>query len=175
MARGYGRTRTNPHEKHMGSYELAAWRDALDMATEFSEEFVVSLDMTIWDAQKLYRSIPFDDRADFDDQNREHIANYVAKTPSQRPAFVKKLLKDSKPETKIVFHLLCIIAAKRAYDLLQLRDRFRMTLAPGLGNRVTASGAYLFCMEASDLISYDWPDDVFEAIGIYSDDDDDDS
>lgn len=57
--------------------------------------------------------------------------------------------------------------------LLELRDRYRMVLVPGSGNRVTAAGAYRFLMETQGLFDYLWLYEAFEALDLYDDDHED--
>lgn len=72
--------------------------------------------------------------------------------------------------------VLAILAQVRVQEALELRDRFREVLAPGLGNRVTCANVYVFSQEMRELYLYDFPDEVFEACGngIDTTDDDDD-
>jgi hypothetical protein len=157
----------------MGSYESAVWGDAMAMACDLAENFTQQHGVTLNQIRKHYESVKLDALIDLDDQLKPCIADYLAKTASQRPALERKVTKNATQLQASVFRVLCILGACRAYRLLELRDRYRMVLAPGLGNRVTASGAYQFCMDASDLINYRWPYEVFEAAGIYAYDDED--
>lgn len=172
MPRDY-RSRTHPHEKSMGSYELAVWRDAMAMAAALAEDLTDELDMSLGQIRQHYQAIPVDKVAEFEEANWSLIGDYLGKTESQRPAFARRLLKGRNSTTVILFNVLCIIAALRAKRLFELRDVYRMSLAPGRGNRVTAAGAYRFSVEAAALADFSWPEEPFDAMCIYDFDDED--
>lgn len=168
----YGRRRTNPHEKHMGSYELFAWRDAMALASWLEEDYDVRA------VRQAFEAMSLDDKLAFEDKNVELIEELIRRSESQRPAYVRKVGKDASEITKGILIAFAIIGQVRVKDLMELRDRYRMALAPGGGNRVTCSELYAFQHEVSHLGSYDWPDEVFDAYGGdggWSDDDEDDA
>ena len=162
-----------PHEKSMDTYELAAWRDALSMADHLAGAFADANGLSLRDIRRLYETAPSDWVEDIDQTHSHVIAEYVRRSERQRPAYFRKVTATLDLQGQIAFLVLCLLAAVRANALLDLRDNYRMLLVPGSGNRVTVAGAYAFLMEAYKLIDYSWPDGVFEAIGIYAADHED--
>lgn len=168
MGRWGGRRRTEPHEKSMGSYELFAWRDAMEVGGLLEEEFKLPK------ARQMYEAMDVKDIIKFERDNAELIETFIGKTVTQRSAYFRRVTKDSNERTKVLFLVLAIIGLVRVMHLLELRDNFRMVLAPGRGNRVTAAGVYGFAGEVQDCFEYDWPWEVFDAYGADDSDDDDD-
>lgn len=57
---------------------------------------------------------------------------------------------------------------------IELRDSYRYVLAPGLGNRVTASGIYAHATHVAEILgNMAWPGEDFEAVGIFDGEDED--
>jgi hypothetical protein len=167
----YGRrsTRTHPHEKHMGSYELFSWRDAMALASWLEEDYDVRA------VRVAFEGMSLDEKLDFEEKNHDHIEELIRRSESQRPAYVRKVGKEANDTTKGVLIVFAIIGQVRVKDLLELRDQYRMALAPGSGNRITCSELYAFQHQVSRLGNYDWPAEVFEAYGGnagWADDDD---
>lgn len=167
---GRGRARTAPHEKHMGSYELFAWRDAMALASWLEEDYKVA------DIRKAFEKMSVDELYDFEKRNQEHIQELIRRSESQRPAYVRKVGKNVSETTRGLLVVFAIIGQVRVRDLLELRDRYRLALAPGGGNRITCAELFLFQLEVSSLHGFFWPDEVFEAYGGeggWSEDEDD--
>jgi hypothetical protein len=168
----YGRKKRESHEKDMGSYVLFAWRDAMAIAYLINEE------IGALEARRLYESITEESLLKFEQSSQEELADFIQKSESQRPAYLRKFLKNVKQEnvelTKVGFLVLALIGCLRAKDVLDLRDRFRYVLAPGSGNRMTTAGIYAFAGEIKNIYDYSFPDEPFTAQGIYMFDDDDD-
>lgn len=152
----------------MGSYELHAWRDAMALA-EFLKEQCAEINLNLRQARELYASL---DRAaviELEKNNSELVAEMIRRPESQRHAYFRKICMKSDVPTKVASLVLFVLGAVRARDLLELRDQYRGSLAPGAGNRVTAAGAYAFAAGVDSLFVYDWPHEVFEAMGDYTD------
>ncbi|MGU3473187.1 hypothetical protein ACLBWT_18820 [Paenibacillus sp. D51F] len=168
----YGRRRRESHEKDMGSYVKFAWNDAMEIASFIDEE------IGALKARKLYESITEESLLKFEKSNQDGIADFIQRSISQRPVYLRKFLKNVKPEnvefTKVGFLVLALIGCLRAKDVIELRDRFRYVLAPGSGNRMTTAGLYAFAGEISNIFEYTFPDEPFTAQGIYMFDDDED-
>jgi hypothetical protein len=157
----------------MGSYELHAWRDAIALA-DFMREQCAAMGLSLSQVRRRYETF---DRAAI----REHeqkvsdlIAEMIRRSESQRNAYFRKICKDVNDDTKIARLVLCVLGAVRVRDILELRDQYREALAPGSGNRITAASIHEFGSRVADLYTYDWPSEVFDAMGIYdiaSDDD----
>jgi hypothetical protein len=149
----------------MASYESHAWRDAMDIAQDLidvTEEGGTS----IADVRSRFEAMDVNAISQFERNNAEVIADYLQKSVTQRPPFLRRITKDVGVNHRCFFLTLCVIAALRTRDLLELRDRFRMVLAPGRGNRVTIASVYSFGQEVRDLFHWEWPGEVFEAMGI---------
>lgn len=167
------RPRREVHEKSMGSYESHAWRDAMEIAQDLvdvADEGGIS----ILDVRHRFEALDAKEVSKFEGEHVDLIADYLQKSVSQRPPYLRRITKEAGLHQRCFFLTLCIIAALRARDLLELRDRFRMVLAPGRGNRVTIANVYAFGQEVRDLFHWEWPGEVFEAIGIDDIGDDDD-
>jgi hypothetical protein len=67
--------------------------------------------------------------------------------------------------TRGLLIVFAILGQVRVMEILELRDRYRLALAPGSGNRITCSSLYAFQQEMAGLQTYDWPDHVFDAYG----------
>lgn len=167
------RPRREAHEKSMGSYELHAWRDAMEIAQDLinvAEEGGI----TVADVRRRFEAMDVTVVSEVERKNVELISEYLQKSCSQRPAFLRRITKDVDLQQRCLFLTLCILAAIRARDLIELRDRFRMVLAPGCGNRVTIANVYVFGQEVRGLFQWEWPSEVFEAMCIDDIGDDDD-
>lgn len=170
MGFGYGRRRqrTEQHEKSMGSYEVFAWRDAMAIASFLADEIPLAR------AKASFGRATLPDLTKFERENEALLREFIQKPESQRPAYFRRITKEVSEATKIDFLVLAILGAVRAMRIMELRDQFRMVLAPGRGNRVTTAALYAFSNEMLTVFDYDWPDEVFEAADLDADDDSDD-
>lgn len=171
----YRSRRIESHEKSMGSYELHAWSDAVSMAHDL-HAFAENNDLTLRDVRRRFEALSPSQLSDLETKNVDLIAQYLQKSERQREAFFTRITKTVDLDAKLRFLVLCILGAVRAKELLELRDQHRFHLAPGSGNRVTIASAYTFADRVAELFVYAWPDEVFDAAGIYvdySDDEDD--
>lgn len=160
------RQRTESHEKSMGSYELFAWRDAMAIA-----EFI-AVEYTVPKARKAYESHEHATISKFEREHAELLTEFIQKSESQRPAFLRRITKSTPPlseSTVILFLVLALLGVLRSKNIIELRDRFRTVLAPGRGNRITTSAIYAFSNEMRSVYSYEWPYEVFDAIGEFDD------
>ncbi len=121
-------------------------------------------------ARKIYKKLDTKTVTKYESDVTEQLAEFIHKTETQRASYVAKQLKDE--ETKVAFLVLSIIGLLRVKEVIELRDRFRMSLVPGRGNRDTAAALYLFADEVSRLYAYCWPDELFTAMGLYDGRDD---
>ncbi|MDO7931560.1 hypothetical protein Q6A26_03645 [Xanthomonas euvesicatoria pv. eucalypti] len=158
----------------MASYQFAAWTDALGMAEHIAGDFASATGLSLNQIRRRYEGIPVNQVEQFETDYWPLIADYLAKTEGQRPGNFRKVTAKVGTDEKIMFLVMCLLAGLRASKLLELRDEYRMVLAPGSGNRSTAAGAYRFLMQAQELMDHSWPYEAFEALGLYDDDDDDD-
>lgn len=158
----YGKRRTSGTDtahKSMGSYELFAWRDAMEMASWLEADFDVRA------IRKAFERMSVQALVEYENNNHAIIAELLRKTPAQRPAYLRKVGKDVDAITRGLVVVFAIIALVRVKDLIELRDMYRSVLTPGGGNRATCSGLYEFQLDAAALSKFDWPDEVFDAYG----------
>lgn len=154
-------------DKSMGSYEKFSWDDACSIASKLCETYGLEK------AKATYTGKNVEAIKDFEGKNKNLIAEFLSKTESARPAYIKSISKEATDSERITFLVLSILALVRVYEILMLRDVYRHALNPGLGNRVTTKAIYEFSNRVAQEITYEWPSEVFDAIGEYSDDDDD--
>ena len=148
----------------MGSYVLHAWRDAMAIASLLDQEIGIAK------ARKIYEGLNRDGVIYYESEAEASIGDFIQKTESQRLSFVKKL--PASETTRVVFLTLAIIGCVRAKTILELRDNYRNSLAPGGGNRVTVADIYRFGQEVASAVSYDWPWEPVDAMGHHDDYDD---
>jgi hypothetical protein len=158
VAFGGRSSRVEAHQKSMGSYEMHAWSDAMAIASLLDERVGIAK------ARKIYVGIPKANLVEYEKSVADGIADFIQKPESQRPAFLKKL--PDGVNTLVAFLTLAIIGCVRAKDVLEIRDNFRNALAPGGGNRITVSNVYRFAQEVADSISYEWPWEPIQAMGL---------
>lgn len=105
---------------------------------------------------------------------REDLEGFLAKTETQRVARLNKLAKTWTDDQVTLFFTLALVAAMHAKELIELRDTYRLELAPGLGNRATAAGIYAHASRAAEILgNMLWPAEAFDAVGISDSENDD--
>ncbi len=161
-----GRKATPVHEKSMGTYELFAWRDAMAMADWIDAEFGAA------HARQVFEQFELSNVIEFERKHQDLLTEFIQKTESQRPAYLKRIGKNTDEATWILFATLALIGVLRAKEVMEVRDNFRTVLAPGRGNRVTTASVYLFAEEVRNIFTYVWPGEVFDAMGINDDEED---
>jgi hypothetical protein len=170
MPRGYGNGRqvTPVHEKSMSSYQLFAWRDAMTVAE--------MIDTTIGavKAKRVFDSFDTTGLIKFENKNSDLIAEFIQKPANQRQSLLKQISAGVSEETTIVFLTLVLLGLMRVKELIEIRDRYRSFLAPGEGNKATVAALYGFERAVLMQLNYTWPDEPFTAIGIFTDEDEDD-
>lgn len=168
----YGRRASPPHHKSMGSYNLFAWRDAMALAHLLETMFDLKTVRKVFDHLGPVNVVKWEAIL------QEDIGNLLQKTEAQRPAYLRKMAKahPKDPHRPAFTLLLAVIAQVRVTRLLELRDEYRGSLAPGEGNRVTCASAYDFGMAVARLHQQapSFPFEVFEAYGSSAMDEDED-
>lgn len=159
MGWGYGSSsrKRGAHEKSMGTYEMHAYSDAMSIAALLDEEFVASR------ARIIYDQIGEPALRQYEADAAESIADFIKRTASQRPAVLRRI-KDER--TRVAFLVLAIIGCLRSKAVMELRDDYRMAMAPGSGNRVTTAALYQFATEMKSIYQYGWPFEAFLDAGI---------
>jgi|GEM_PF-3735478 len=152
------------HEKSMASYNAFAWNDALSMAELFASLYNVKK------AREQWISFKQEDLISFENSHYRIIGDFIQKSESQRPSYLRAMEKK-QPGLHIMIFILAIIGVVRAARVMDLRDRYRTILVPGRGNRLTTAAVYDFAIGVRNEHSYSWPDEVFDAIN-HSDDND---
>ncbi|WP_404666979.1 hypothetical protein [Roseateles asaccharophilus] len=145
----------------MGSYQLHAWRDAMALAELLDETFGATK------ARKVYATFKASDLRTFEGENCKLIGDFIEKPEAQRPAVLRRMSTQNDEDTRIVFVVLAIIGCLRSKDVMEIRDAFRHSMAPGGGNRVTTAALYEFGERIkAHTASYAWPREVFDAAEI---------
>lgn len=103
---GIRRQKADPRDAHTASYEKFAWQDALALAA--------------W----LKRS--------FETESGDFIKELLAKPVAQRPACLRKISKNVDEMTQAIVVVLAINAQVRVMEVIEIRDRFRYALYPGV-------------------------------------------
>ncbi|WP_253475762.1 hypothetical protein [Natronocella acetinitrilica] len=154
----------------MGSYARFAQADLCDLAALLDAHFDVVK------VRRLWRRHAARNLAGFEADNSEFVADLLKRTPAQRPALVRRLIKQSTPATAAVIIVMAVLACQRAIETIELRDAYAGVLSPGGSNRGTVAGLYRFtrAMAAiqAEFAEYRWPHDAFQIIGLASDKED---
>lgn len=153
-----GRRAQHPHEKHMGSYELFASRDARELASSISEEFDLA------STQAQFRCLSIKQKLRIESACGSMIEEFLSRTDSQRSPFLRKINRAAGDDAAAMFAVFAIIGLVRVESVLQLRDRYRYALAPGAGNRSTCAALYAFQQQVADLSDWEWPYDAFDGV-----------
>lgn len=153
---GHRRKRTEAHEKSMWKYEIFAWHDAVAIADLLARRYPIQ------HVRKIFESFDKQDLIRFEQENKELIGDFIQKSEKQRANYLDKI--SNHELSNIVFLVIAIIAVIRVKGVLELRDRYRLMLAPGRGNRITNSALYEFSMEMLALFNYSWPEEAFTDI-----------
>lgn len=146
----------------MSSYIKYVWNDAVGLAWWIKHESGCALKAV----RERFDSIPASERARYAKTNNEVIREFIYRTSSQRPAFLRRLTKASSLDAldQAVFVVFAVISLWRVREILELRDRYRYALAPGGGNRETCAELHSFGFEVADLMTSDWPLEVFDSV-----------
>lgn len=143
----------------MSSYARYARSDAMDIAQLLDDHIGASR------AHSIFERVQQDSLEQFEVEMSEAIADFLARTLSQRPAALRKLPDET---SKVCFLVLAIQGAMRAHDVLELRDSYESALTPGRSNRTTISAIYGFATAVQATFDYSWPWEVFSDMGIYT-------
>ena len=170
----YGQRLVETHEKSMGAYTLHAWRDAQDIASLLQDE-VDEAGLSLMDAYEAYERVPASDVGAYEATNRNVLTDFIQKTATQRAAFIRRL-KSHTANERIMFLVVACVGAMRAMKVIEIRDKYRTSLAPGRGYRTTVADAYAFGCEIGELYhDLSWPHELIEhALGFSPEDELDD-
>lgn len=151
------RVKKEKYEKPMYSYGWFAANDARAIAALVDERYGEAA------ARAYYGSLQLAGVKKFEADNRELIADFLAKSVRARPAFLDKICANVSRETAMLFLTLAIIGALRADRVLDVRDRYRFLLVPGRAERVTVAAMYRFAAEINESFdNYAWPTGAFD-------------
>lgn len=96
----------------------------------------------------------------------DDIADFIRRSESQRPAAIRRMMKERGFDTTAVLLLLAVLGADRAATLAEIRDQYASALNPGRGYRVVTAELYLCALEIPTRLSgYEWPDEIFFELG----------
>lgn len=109
------------------------------------------------------------DRADvveYEDKHAELIGQFLAKTVTQRPAFLRKIGKNVSEDDIGFFLVMCAQAALRVHRFFELHDQYTRFLVPGAGYRVATQGIFEFIQEIDATSDLSWPEDLIAEVWI---------
>ncbi len=154
-------SRADSSAKSMFNYESAAWNDACAIALFIGDNFE---DLPA--AREMYEKLEESDISQFEAKISHLIAEFLGKTEAQRQSFFNKITKNAPAINRLLFLTLSLLSALRVRDLIALRDRYRQFLAPGCGYRATTKALYEFDREYRAQLTYAWPSEPFDAVGL---------
>jgi hypothetical protein len=111
-------------------------------------------------ARVVYEQYAAAQLVEYEDENADLIGQFLGKTATQRPAFLRKIGKNV-PEDNIAFFLvMCAQAGLRVHRFFDAHDRYARFLVPGAGYRVATQGIFEFIKEVDETSDYSWPWDL---------------
>jgi hypothetical protein len=113
-------------------------------------------------ARALYEKYDADQLTAYEEKNAELIGQFLTKTASQRPAFLRRITKTVSQDDAAFFLVLCAQAALRVHRFFDVHDRYQRFLIPGAGYRVATQGVFEFVREVDQTIDDGWP---YELVG----------
>jgi len=114
----------------------------------------------------LFMKVDPDRLSQLTDDNSLMIREFVKKSPSQRPAYIRKITKeldDEDMDSRLLFFITVITVMGRAQQLMELSDRYGSPFTPGGSYRSVAANAASIAVQAGDLRK---PWFVYEALGL---------
>ncbi|KZY37734.1 MULTISPECIES: hypothetical protein [unclassified Oleiphilus] len=151
------------------------WKYSRHIESDIQDVILLVLDTygeeAVQELMRLYRELSVTSINSFINQNAEVISEFVGKTRSQRPAFIRKIVKKKGDvELQDILELFaCIIAAmQKTSELMDIRDRFSEVFSPGASYRQAASQGVLATRAILRSLSStsDLSEDVLDTPGI---------
>lgn len=124
------------------------------------------------EARWRYLLFDADSILDFEFQAQDQIAEFLAKTEGQRPAFCRRIFKNWDRTHQAAFLVLCFLAAERVARLILFRDY--AGLEPGGSFRATTARIYAASQRMDLFVDYDWPSAAVFNLGLHDGGDDED-
>lgn len=128
--------------KSMWRYGAHAASLACEVACQLCE-LAESAGDRMSDVRRLYEQLSPEVVANYDRALTSVVADFLSKTPAQRPAALRRLMRGRERREQYVFLVVCMIAAERISALLEIRDTWRDALQPGCGFRGALSTSLL--------------------------------
>lgn len=151
------RPKKDLRDADMSAYGQFAWQDALSLATWLTKSFDLEA------IRESYEATSVQDNHEFEIANAEIIQELLARPEGQRSAYLRRVSKNVSSSTQGMLIVMAIIAQVRVMEVIELRDRFRYSLSPGGGTRITCANIYAFNNAMMDVSFMAWPAAVFEA------------
>lgn len=121
-------------------------------------------------ARALYVKCAADRLAAYEENYAELIGQFLAKTASQRPAFLRRITKTVSQDDAAFFLVMCAQAALRVHRFFDVHDRYQRFLMPGAGYRLATQGVFEFVREVDQTIDDAWPYDLVGEVWPSEDD-----
>lgn len=98
----------------------------------------------------------------YEEKYTELIGQFLAKTATQRPAFLRKIGKAVSEDHVAFFLVVCAQAALRVQRFFEVHDRYTRFLIPGAGYRIATQGIFEFIREVEQTSDASWPQDLVD-------------
>lgn len=142
----------------MGSYSHFAWEDAFELGQYIAEKYTVKT------ARRVYANYSPQEIREFAVDNHRLITEFLRKTKSQRPAFLRRISAQGSEAAIVLFLILCVIATYRVHRLIM--DAMPL-FSPGRGKRITISEIYYYARKPCEDADCEWPRAVFDSLRHY--------
>lgn len=140
----------------MWRYGSHAHSDAIDILDMVGER------VGFQRARMFYEKYDAAQLCDYDTKYGGLIGQFLAKTASQRPAFLRRIGKSVSEDDIAFFLVMCAQAALRVHRFFEIRDRYVQFLIPGASYRAAAQGIYEFINDLDDTSDLSWPRDLID-------------
>ncbi|WP_131815936.1 MULTISPECIES: hypothetical protein [Pseudomonas] len=142
----------------MWRYSQFASDDAVALAEWLDTDFDLIA------VRAAFERMSIEQRVHFEAQNTAVIQELIGRTEGQRPAYLKRVAKNSDATTSGVAIVFAILGLVRVRALIEMRERFQ-SIGPGSGYRVACARIYerqdFYLPSMAGLLDYEWPERVF--------------
>lgn len=146
-------------------YKNYAVGDAIDLAL-LLKQYCTQNNYSVEVLAKRFKQLKVAGVKDFIARNMELIAAFIAKAPSQRIAYIKRMSKKETPETIALFLLMCIIGVNQA--IIYFSERADMPYHANWGSyRMRTAESFISAFESPFLRGdYSWPEEALLEVGV---------
>jgi hypothetical protein len=111
-------------------------------------------------ARMFYEKYDANQLVEYEDKYAELVGQFIAKTATQRPAFLRRIGKKASEDDIAFFLVMCAQAGLRVHRFFDVHYRYTQFLVPGGGYRVVTQGVFSFIQEVDQTSDYSWPWDL---------------